>query len=218
MIKGLDDYIAFLDECRHSNINGSVGAIVMNANPFTLGHKYLIDEAIKQVAFLYVFVLEEDKSFFSFNDRFNLVQYNCANFQNIKVIPSGNFIISSNTFAGYFQKDSITGEESVNSSNFDPTIDVQIFGEKIAPALNISVRFAGSEPNCKVTARYNEAMKNLLPIYGVEFVEIERRSVDNNVISATTVRNLIKNKEFDKIKNLVPEITYNFIKDKYERS
>ena len=101
--------------------------------------------------------------------------------------------------------------------DFDPTIDVQIFGERIAKVLNITTRFAGSEPNCKVTNRYNETMKNLLPIYGVNFVEIERLEVDNNVVSATTVRNFIKNKEFEKIKPLVPEITYNFIREKYER-
>ncbi len=216
MIKGLDEYIAFLDECRHLNNYSSVGAIVMNANPFTNGHQYLINKALDNVDYLYVFVIEEDKSFFSFNDRFNLVKSNCANFQNVSVIPTGNFIISQNTFGGYFQKENAT-DSDVNSMDFDPTIDVQIFGERIAKVLNITTRFAGSEPNCKVTNRYNETMKNLLPIYGVNFVEIERLEVDNNVVSATTVRNFIKNKEFEKIKPLVPEITYNFIREKYER-
>ncbi len=103
MIKGLDEYLLSIQ--KHKMPTGINGAIVMNANPFTLGHKFLIDEALKEVNHLYVFVLEEDKSFFSFQDRFYLVKSNCANLQNISIIPSGNYIISSSTFAGYFQKE-----------------------------------------------------------------------------------------------------------------
>lgn len=57
--------------------DGSVGAAVMNCNPFTLGHRYLIEQAAKECDRLYVFVLSEDKSRFSVADRLNGKAGNC---------------------------------------------------------------------------------------------------------------------------------------------
>lgn len=54
--------------------NAAVGSIVMNCNPFTLGHRYLIEYASKYVDYLYIFVVEEDKSFFPFSDRIDLIK------------------------------------------------------------------------------------------------------------------------------------------------
>ena len=39
-----------------------VGCIVMNANPFTLGHEYLVQYAASRVHKLFVMVVSEDKS------------------------------------------------------------------------------------------------------------------------------------------------------------
>ena len=68
----------------------------MNCNPFTLGHRYLIEQASEKVDHLYVFVVEEDKSFFPFSDRIGLVKKGTADLKNITVKPSGkyNFIIN----------------------------------------------------------------------------------------------------------------------------
>ena len=73
--------------------------------------------------------------------------------------------------------------------------------------MNISVRFVGTEPFCKITALYNEKMKELLPQNGIEVVEIKRK--DN--ISASEVRKAIKEGELEKIKNLVPKTVYEYI-------
>ena len=186
-----------------------VGAIVMNCNPFTLGHEYLIEYAMKKVKKLYVFVVEEDKSDFKFADRFKLVKEGVKKFSNVEVLPSGKFIISQQTFSGYFNKENLQ-DVAVDSSE-----DVEIFGREIAPTLGITVRFVGEEPVDKVTKSYNDTMKKILPQYGVEVCEIPRREINGEVISAKKVREALKVGDFDTIKKLVPKTTLKFLRDKF---
>ena len=185
------------------------GAIVMNCNPFTLGHKYLIEYAAKQVDFLYIFVVEEDRSFFKFEDRFKMVLEGTGHLKNVAVVPSGKFIISAYTFPEYFMKD------YVKEVNFDVSEDVSIFGKYISPALSVKKRFVGEEPTDPVTNNYNSAMKKILPQYGVELVEIKRAENEKGIISATEVRRLINAKEFDKLTDYIPDSTYRVLKEKY---
>lgn len=188
------------------------GAVVMNCNPFTLGHRYLIERAVKEVDRLYVFVVEEDRSFFKFKDRFEMVKSGTADMANVCVVPSGNYIISALTFPEYFMKD------YVQEKDFDMSSDVEIFGGKIAPALRITKRFAGEEPLDAVTRKYNDTMKTILPRYGVEFVEIPRlHTSDDRIINATRVRQMLQEKNFDGIRAFVPESTMKVLKERYSR-
>ena len=188
------------------------GAIVMNCNPFTYGHRYLIETASKQVDRLYIFVVEEDKSFFKFSDRFEMVKQGTADIENVCVVPSGNFIISAFTFPEYFMKD------YVKEKGFDMSSDVEIFGSKIAPALNITKRFAGEEPFDVVTAKYNETMQEILPQYGVEFVEIPRATTNSNVvINATLVRKMLQEGNLKEMEQFVPQTTIAILKEKYTK-
>lgn len=183
---------------RHSE---SIGAIVMNCNPFTLGHLYLIKKARETVDRLLIFVVEEDKSTFSFALRFEMVQEGCRDLPNVYILPSGKFMISALTFPEYFTKD----ENSDISIN--PTADVRMFAEHIAPAFHITKRFAGTEPTDKITAQYNETMSHILHNYGIEFVEIERLKNKNGFISATTVREYIEKCDYDSLRQLLPNTT-----------
>ena len=67
-----------------------IGSIVANCNPFTLGHLRIMEYASSQVDFLYVFVVEEDLSYFSFKDRLLMVKENLKHRDNIIVNPSGD--------------------------------------------------------------------------------------------------------------------------------
>lgn len=203
----LAEYIKSISEFRKIGKNG---CIVMNCNPFTLGHRYLIEYASGQVDNLFIFVVEEDKSKFSFTDRFRLVKEGTAHIPNVTVIPSGKFIVSSMTFKAYFEK----GEKQ--DIVVDTTADLQIFGKYIAPALDISVRFAGEEPLDNITSQYNANMKLLLPTYGIDFVEIPRKEQGSQVISASRVRKLLELKDFDSIAKLVPPTTLNYLKTTFK--
>ncbi len=199
------------DECTITG-NKKVGSIVMNCNPFTLGHRYLIEKAKKKCDILYVFVVEEDKSVFSFEDRMRLVCEGIKDLEDIIVVPSGNFIISQITFDAYFVKDT---DQNVS---FDPTMDVSIFASKIAPELGINIRFFGEEPFDKVTNQYNLAMQRILPKYGIKIKIIKRKEVDGVPISASLVRDLLREKKFEDIKERVPKSTFKYLCTRFARS
>jgi len=206
----LQAYLKNLNKLREDNIAAkNIGAVVVNCNPFTNGHKYLIEKASEMVDFLYIFVVEENKSFFSFDDRKNLVEKGTSHLKNVQVLPSGHFIISSFTFPGYFTKEEIAPE-------IDSSFDVEIFGKYVCPALNITTRFVGTEPNCQITKAYNSSMKEILPFYNVELIELERFEYNELPISATSVRKLLEEKQFHEIQKIVPTTTYTFLLEKFQ--
>ncbi len=209
--KEMGDYIAsILKEFPLHDEQRNNGAIVMNCNPFTYGHRFLIETAAKKVDRLYIFVVEEDKSFFRFEDRFEMVKRGTADIENVVVVPSGKFIISAYTFPEYFLKD------YVKNKNFDVSADVETFCRYIAPPLHITTRFAGEEPFDPVTKNYNEFMARILPEHGLSFVEIPRCSTeDGQVINATKVRQLLNAKDYNTLKAYVPESTMDILKEKY---
>jgi cytidyltransferase-like protein len=86
---GLDDYCAYLRSFRR---NGRVGVVVMNANPFTLGHQYLLQQAAAQVDHLFVIPVKEDVSMFSYEERRAMI---CAG----SVGPAAEGIYFSQGFA-----------------------------------------------------------------------------------------------------------------------
>jgi [citrate (pro-3S)-lyase] ligase len=203
-----DDYIEFLKKEKIA-CSGTIGSIVMNCNPFTFGHKYLIERAIEKCDFLYIFVVEEDKSFFPFSDRLSLVKAEMSGFPNVKVLPSGQYIISSITLPEYFVK------EDKKDAVIDASKDIRIFATAIAPCLNISRRFVGEEPFDMITNQYNEAMIETLPRYGIEVFEIPRKlSPDGNPISASRVRKLLDARNFEEISKLVPQTTLDYLEKK----
>ncbi|MGL5677121.1 MAG: hypothetical protein ACRDDX_11945 [Cellulosilyticaceae bacterium] len=183
-----------------------IGAIVVNCNPFTLGHRYLIEKAASEVAHLYLFVVEEDKSMFPFKDRIFLVKEGVKDLKNVTVFPSGKFIISTRTFAAYSNKDQL------QENQIDASMDVQIFAETIAPALGITIRFAGEEPLCKVTRQYNLAMQRILPKYHIDFKIIPRKASGGAPISASRVRKLLAEGNFEEIATIVPPTTLAYLK------
>lgn len=187
-----------------------MGAVVMNCNPFTLGHRYLIEQALSQCDYLAVFVVQEDQSIFPFEDRISLVDACTSDLKNVVVIPSGRFIISSLTFSEYFNK------SEMQDRVVDSSMDVTLFAREIAPCLHITKRFAGEEPFDTVTRQYNDTMKRILPEYGIEFVEIPRKESNGEAISASHVRELLERKDFDSIRPLVPGPTFDYLTEKFK--
>lgn len=214
-LNNLYGYGSYLEEMRNAtrqarvDKNKQIGCIVMNCNPFTLGHRYLIEYAMDRVDYLYIFVLEEDKSYFSFADRYEMVKRGTDDLCNVIILRSSNMIISSITFPAYFTK----GEKLPEKREFNVSIDLKIFAQYIAPAVNIKIRFVGEEPTDPITAIYNKKMKEILPEFGIQIVEIPRKYMDGEAISASTVRKYYKEDNFDKIRRLVPDTTLRYLMD-----
>ncbi len=184
---------------------GLQGAVVMNANPFTLGHQYLVERAARQCQRLHVFVVREERSAFPFEVRFSLVKQGLAHLSNVLVHSGGDYIISGSTFPSYFLK------EDSDIASVHAALDADIFGRCIAPALNITRRFVGEEPKDPMTARYNQAMREQLPPYGIKLSVISRREAAGEVISASRVRTLLASGEKTGLLPLVPHSTAAFL-------
>lgn len=186
------------------------GAIVVNCNPMTIGHMYLIKMAKQMVDFLYIFVVEEDRSEFAFADRIEMVKRAVMGMADVAVFPSGRFIISYMTMPIYFEK------EKKQEEVWDASSDLQIFCEKIAPALGITVRFMGEEVKDKITMRYNKTLSELAPLYGIEFKEIPRLELDGEVVSASDVRRYLEAGKIELAQTMIPEVNWKII-SKYNK-
>ncbi len=187
-----------------------IGSIVMNANPFTLGHSYLIEEASKRSDWLHLFVVKEDASEFKFADRIRLIREGIKHLKNVTVHEGSDYIISKATFPTYFIKD----KGQVNEIH--AKLDLNVFRNQLAPYLGITHRFVGTEPYCKVTNNYNQNMKKILADPNgksapIEVVEIERIEFADQAISASRVRKLLNEKNYDELKNIVPPTTFEFL-------
>ena len=202
----LNRYIKYLNENKFNVVdNEIIGSVAVNANPFTLGHAYLIDEARKRADYLYVFVAEEDLSDFSFETRYELVQKYCKQYDNVRVFPSGKFFASTLTFGDYFNRDAL------KEVLIDATLDCNIFSKIIAKELRINFRMLGEEKQDDITRQYNDYVKEILTKNGIEVIIIPRLEVNGGAVSAKSVREHIRKKEYDLLKNEVPVPTYEFI-------
>jgi len=186
--------------------DGLNGALVMNCNPFTLGHRHLVETAGRQVDNLYIFVVREDRSVFPFDVRFRLVEEGVRDLPNVFILDTSSYAISSVTFPTYFLKDADP------IARIQMELDLSLFASRIAPFFGITRRFFGTEPFCVTTFGYNEAMKRLLPLYGIDAVEIERKEASAGVISASRVRELLKENDFSPLEKFVPETTMAYLR------
>lgn len=182
-----------------------VGVIIANCNPFTRGHRYLIETAAAECAWIHLFILSEDRGMFSAHERLQMAEAGCRDLENVLVHPTGPYMISSATFPSYFIKD----KSRVDGIRCD--LDIRLFGEKIAPALNITRRYVGTEPTCAITAQYNDQLKRSLPDYGVQLIEIERRCASGSPISASRVRALVQEHRLDQLSSLLPDSSLEII-------
>lgn len=200
----------YKEELHLSKKEGEViGSIVMNANPFTLGHQYLVTEAAKRSDWLHLFVVKEDASEFKFKDRIALIKQGVAHISNVTVHEGSDYIISKATFPTYFIKD----KAQVN--DLHAKLDLYIYKHHLASALGITHRFVGTEPYCKVTNNYNQNMKEILEKDeskgSIKVVEIERIEFAQKAISASRVRALLKEKNYKELENIVPKTTMEFL-------
>ena len=189
--------------------DGVIGAVVANCNPFTKGHRCLMETAASQCDFLHVFVLSAEKSLFPAALRLEMVRRGTAHLKNVTVHPTGDYLISAATFPDYFLKD------KSRAGDVKCELDLTIFARCFAEPMNITRRFVGAEPFSPVTARYNERMKEFLPPLGVEVTEIPRCEAGGVPISATRVRALLERGGPDgpELAELLPETTLALLRE-----
>lgn len=176
--------------------------VIVNANPMTLGHLYLIETAAKENDELLVFVVSEDLSSFPFADRFRIIQEATAHLNNVTVLPTLSYLVSRITFPKYFLKEDqlIKDEQTL--------VDVLVYKTYYTKLFHITKRYVGEEPYSYNTAKYNKVLQDHL---GQHLVIIPRKEKDHKAISASLVRQLIKANKIDKIQDYVPQATYHYL-------
>lgn len=203
---GLGSVASYCDmvEKEAVHLSNPRSAVVVNCNPFTKGHRALISRAAEESSGVIVFVVSEDKSLFPFEHRIQLVKAGLADLPNVVVVPAGKYIISAATFPTYFTRE-------VDQATAQTRLDVELFASQIARRLNITARYIGEEPYCAITNAYNQAMVDILPRYGIEFRMIQRIEIDGDIISASKVRDMIRQGDWEGIKKVVPPTTYEYL-------
>ena len=213
--RGLADYCAYL------RAHPASGVIVMNANPFTLGHRYLVEQSVLALGpstssgpepvsagepveppKLTIIPVKEDASRFPYRERLAMLRAGCDGLAD--VVEGSDYQISAATFPTYFLKDLSDAAET------QMRLDIDLFGRYIAPALGARARFVGTEPSDPFTARYNALMKELLPKYGIQLVEIPRLTIEQPV-TATEVRALLDEGRFKEASALTPASTWPYL-------
>lgn len=194
---------------KYKHTGDVVGSIVMNCNPFTLGHRYLVEQACERSHWVHLFVVKEDASFFSYKDRYKLICEGLEDLKNLTIHEGSDYIISKATFPTYFIKD----KRQIDSLYTE--LDLNIFRNHLAPQLGITHRYVGEEPLCVVTNEYNEQMKKLLAAPSefppIKVVVLGRIEYGGEPISASRVRRLMQENRLEEIIPLVPPTTYALI-------
>jgi [citrate (pro-3S)-lyase] ligase len=191
----------------------AIAAIVVNCNPFTNGHKYLIEKAASENEIVYLFVVEEDLSAFPFLVRWELIRKGIKHLKNVVMVRGGMYIVSGTIFPAYFLKNETISDVMQKQAE----LDVKTFANYVVPVLGIKKRYVGTENYCTTTAAYNLAMKTILPSFGVEVVEVTRKANHigaNNApsyISASKVREAIKSDKLDEVLDFLPDSTREFL-------
>lgn len=225
---GLPEYRKYLESLARPGRNG---AIVMNANPFTKGHRYLVEQAASQVDNLYVIVVKEDRSRFPYVERKAMIEAGCAGLDNVVVCEGSDYAISAATFPTYFLK------KLDDATDTQIALDLDLFMNHIAKPLGVTVRFAGSEPEDALTRRYNELMAEILPgtsvavvrqdhqpdselVEGsavrqarrpIDFVEIPRLEQKGKPLSATSLRRALDKGGFKEAMEYIPKSTIPYL-------
>ncbi len=185
-LSGLNCYKEYLCAQRRQVHGSRMGLVIINANPFTKGHRYLLEQASAQVDHLFAIVVKENLSLFDYSYRLEMVAKGCADMVNVSVLEGSDYQISAATFPSYFLK------QVTEATDEHILLDLDVCLRHIIPSLAPSgtqvTRFAGSEHSDPLTARYNQLMKEVLPQSGVRFVEIPRKELSGNPISASTFR------------------------------
>ena len=201
---GIRDFLKTLPDAGHT---GTIGAAVMNCNPFTKGHRYLVETAAAECDHLYIFVLSEDKSYFSSQDRMAMVKAGTADLPNVTVLPTGPYLISSATFPTYFLKEREAAEQ------IHCLLDIDIFCKYFVPKFGITRRYVGTEPLSPMTNQYNDALQQHLPERGIEFRQIPRLEQAGIPVSASAVRAHLHSGNYTILEQLLPETTYIYLKN-----
>lgn len=194
MHRYLSDRAALLGEGRNA-------AVVVNADPFTVGHLALVEQAARLGDTVYVFVTSEGRFQLPLKTRLELARLGTAHLANATVIETGPYALGRATFPAYF----LTQGEEIDLVRMD--LDGELFGKHLAAAFQIVTRVVGSEPSDPVSRRYNQRLRQRLNQWNIQLLEIERIRFGDRWVDTRRARQALAAGDMAALGGLVPETT-----------
>lgn len=190
-----------------------IGGICTQANPFTLGHRSLVEYASREMDYVYLFVAQDSLSDIQFLERLDIVKDSVRDLENVKVFSTGTYLSSYRMFPDYFTVSNKKNEFNITNV----WAETRIWAEVYCKALGINYRILGEEPFDQYTNQLINHLKETLPLYGIETVIIPRAlSSDKEVISASVVRRKMVEKNYDKLDAFITPYAIELLKRYYE--
>ncbi len=200
----------------------SLSCLVFNANPYTLGHDYLISLASKRSSAVVVFVIEgkpdsgcrgnhESTTIeLPFEDRLKLVQKGAEKYPNVLVLPAGPFLIGRNSFPESWTQDWKTEEKG--KAHLYAILDAKLFFQVIAPKLGIKTRYVGDEPRDEMSEMHLNALRQESKIAKIPLRVAERKRLGDKYISSSMVREALFQGAWAVVKATVSDEVYDYLK------
>lgn len=177
---------------------------VLNGNPFTEGHRYLVRRAAEETEHVYLLTVEDDSSLFSFGERYAMAVEAVRDLKNVTVVPSGIFQGNAPRFPAYFAK--VYTEDTRQQAE----ADMEAFAS-LAELLHVTHRYLGEESSDPVTNELNLAACRLLPKHGIQPVILGRKESEGCAISGSYVRKLAAEDDPD-LERFVPRAVADIIR------
>ena len=191
---------------KYCNISCSKrGLVLIHACPFTKGHKYLVDTALKTVDHLFVFVVAEYFHGYSVFDRYDMVRKALESYNNVTVLQSEKYFVNKQLFPEYGQRTS-----PLNNTD-DVERNEKLLASILCDKLGITHRFIGEEPNDQVTAKYNCIVKKYCEQYNIKCCVVPRMTIDGIIVSAKTFRKMLSAGDIANARKFVPITTLTHI-------
>ena len=184
-----------------------VGGIAFRGNPFTLGHRTLMEYASKHSDRVFTIMTEDEVGILTFAERYAMALEGTKDLPNVTIVLGGAFSGSRYDFPVYFVK---TDPESMCERS---VLHLEIFAKVIAKRLGISCRFIGDERHNEQMSAFNELIKETMPRYGIDVVEIPRAQAGGRSISASLARRAATDGDRETLRANLPKSTLKFLVD-----
>lgn len=190
-----------------------IGASVMSCNPFTSGHRYLVELGSRMFDYFVVFLMQEGMNLvFDKEECENLVRVGVQDLDNVIVVPMSD-VFSYQTF--WPEYNDIMLRHSKNYVGLNTYNLLNVVG-KAFKQLNVKHFLCGIETDDNITRQHIVQAKTVFPQNDINVICIPRKQMKDNKlsISGTECRRMLAEGEYDKLNGFLQPQVIDYIKEK----
>lgn len=176
----------------------------IHGNPFTNGHRYLVETASRESDHVFILTVMEDSGIFSFGERYAMAVDAVSDLDNVTVIPSGQFIGNVSNFHAYFVQ--VYEGDTIEQARSH----AEAFAS-IASLLHVKRRYLGEEPDDPVADEINKQCVRILPEHDIQPVILKRKDQNGRIVSGSVIRELAE-KDAEELRQFVPSAVADIIR------